>query len=381
MPSANRFQDFAYYAFLPFVLGFLAYVGLGWYIFFLHMTGWNPLLVGLLCLTMVAFIYVLVRHTGLAMYEASSHRGWRRFAWVPFFLALFCFSGYGFLTSSMLIFVGPRIAREDVGKLLADLSSLRNAAASARIRYILEDERDALLREIDHPTGNCGFGHEAQKILDRVNASLRPYSLHIDPPSRVGSVLCNRRDIIEKLVMHFNGRIEQILASSRQAADLSTNDDPSNSVLSATRKESRDLQAVSDRLRTEQYFFDLALFWRTLNALQAGREAYNTQLSTVNGAGLAPAPPSRLEELGSPFDLLHVIWTERTDPKVWLLLILAVGCDVLASYLASGVFRKHLVLAVERGRIAGAAQAGGRDVTFLWQPEPHPLHRPERNAG
>ena len=63
---------------------------------------------------------VLVRQTGFAIWNTSFYftKGWRRLAFVGFFLGLFAFSGDGFLTSSMLLIEGPDIARSAISDCL-----------------------------------------------------------------------------------------------------------------------------------------------------------------------------------------------------------------------------------------------------------------------
>lgn len=105
MRQAGLSGTIAYYLFFPAIALFLSYVGLGYYVMFSsQFPDWPQEATLGACLFAIAAIYFCVRHTGFSMYDAIT--GARRpLAWVPWFLGLFLISGYGFLTSSMLIFV------------------------------------------------------------------------------------------------------------------------------------------------------------------------------------------------------------------------------------------------------------------------------------
>ena len=65
-----------------------------------------------LTLLLMSVVYLCLRHTGRQIERTHALQGYRRYLWISSFLLLFLFSGYGFLTSSLLLVEGPVIVRE-----------------------------------------------------------------------------------------------------------------------------------------------------------------------------------------------------------------------------------------------------------------------------
>ena len=67
------------------------------------------------------------------------------------------------------------------------------------------------------------------------------------------------------------------------------------------------------------------------------------------------------------------MWARRVQIKIYLLFILALGCDILAAWVISVVFERQADLRREHDRASQAMNVGGSGVVYLWLPEVNPL--------
>ena len=176
MSRSNPFAAIAYRMYFPIITLFLTYVGLGYYVMISsQFPGWPPAALIGACLLAVAVIYYCVRHTGLSLYEANT--GVKRpLVWLPWFAGLFIFSGYGFLTSSMLIVEGHQIAKEEIKQLMTNLGQLEEFAEGykspkdfSEFRGSVDNDRTLLINEIK-AQGNCGIGTYSRTHIDHLSS-------------------------------------------------------------------------------------------------------------------------------------------------------------------------------------------------------------------
>jgi hypothetical protein len=384
-------KSVAYYCFLPLLIAFLAYVGAGYYLTF--RTIWPSVAAGnvvLLCLLLLAVIFILVRHTGHSIYKARGLRGWRRLAWIPLFLSLFCFSGYGFLTSSMLIFVGPDIARDDVSNLLQDIATLEAQAANYvkgvadydaynKLITALASYRNQLRGEIVNASGNnnCGVGKGAREIITSIDVLIGPRGFKIHDPTGLSSThSCSDKALIDAIAKAYNDQIEGFLEKIAEQFGVASRQKTAQGINAALKDDEAALKAVDGRLSgVENFAFNFSLYQDALSVIDKARADYNEQANLV-GAPPEQARAPQLERLGSGLDLLDVMWARKDQIKIYLLLIFALGCDVLAAWVISVVFERQTDLKREHDRASQATNVSGSGVVYLWLPEPNPFASP-----
>jgi len=171
----NSTRSFLYWISLPLVAIILLYVGGGYYFSFSTvLPEVSKLVIIGITFLLMCLVYLFLRHTGYAIERARTKVGIWRFAWVPSFLVLFVFSGYGFLTSSLLLVEGPVIVREGISNTIEQLSSL-DAFAKRSLRVPAYEDiashvealRAELIAEINNPSGGnfCGVGVRAKDVF------------------------------------------------------------------------------------------------------------------------------------------------------------------------------------------------------------------------
>jgi hypothetical protein len=382
-------KSVAYYCFLPLLIAFLAYVGAGYYLTF--RTIWPTVAIAnviLLCLLLLALIFILVRHTGHAIYKTRMQRGWRRLTWVPLFLLLFCFSGYGFLTSSMLIFVGPDIARDDVSHLLTDIAHLKTQAASSvtlvpdyaaynTLVTAIANDRDQLQSEIRSRAGGntCGIGPGAKALINTINGLVSGHNLAIHMLTGLSTThSCADKKQIDTIATAYDSQIGGILDKLAEQFGVASRQKTADAISTALKDDEAALKAVNDSLSgVENFAFNLSIYQAALRAIEKASLDYNAQRAQLPGPLTEQADAGQLERLGSGLDLLDVMWSRKDQIKIYLLLIFALGCDVLAAWVISIVFERQADLRREYDRASQATNIGGSGVIYLWLPEPNPL--------
>jgi hypothetical protein len=380
MTRPSKIQVFAYYAFFPVILAFLFYVGFGYYVMISSQwPNWPGIAVFLLCLAIVAIIYFFVRHTGFAIYEASVSMGWRRFVWIPLFLLLFVFSGYGFLTSSMLLIEGPDIARDEMAALSANLGKLQTAARDLTNNATYHDfasaldyQRNALMHEIE-ASGHCGIGPQAHNILKNILDLASSYKIKYTQPSNANSpLLCSDTDDIKEYKRTYNAifkDMDQSVRSRFQLIDRDTQD----GIIENTKSAQESLNGIGSALVGVHYFFDLSFYHEVLSVISRAYGSYLRASQNLPGFTAERIDTGDLEHLGLFLYLPELVWTRLFVPPTILLCLLALFCDVLATQLVAAVLQRQRQLQDEQRLSAAAGRAGGKDVTYLWQPETHPL--------
>lgn len=381
-------KSLAYYGFLPLIIAFLGYVGAGYYLTF--RTIFPGLAIGyviLLCLLLLVIIFVLVRHTGLTIYRTRVQRGWRRLAWIPLFLMLFCFSGYGFLTSSMLIFVGPDIARDDVSNLLYDIAQIKADAVKSitqipsydsynKLVTAVASARDALQNEIRNAAGGntCGIGPGARALIGRINDLVKQYNLEIHLQTGLTSThSCSDKAGIDTIAVRYDDQIEVILDKIAAQYGVADRQKTADAISAALKDDEAALHALNDRLSgVDNFAFNFSIYQDALHVIDKAKADYDAQ-PRLPGTRREQAGAVQLERLGSGWDLLDVMWARRDQIKIYLLFIFALGCDVLAAWVISAVFERQADLKSEHDRASQAMNVGGGGVVYLWLPEANPL--------
>ena len=392
MDREANIQKFAYYAFYPVILAFLFYVGFGYYIMISReWPEWTSTAVVALCLLILSGIYFLVRHTGFAIYNTSftSQKGWRRLAFVGFFLGLFAFSGYGFLTSSMLLIEGPDIARSAIldlssytGKLDAAAEELTNNpeynAFAAGVKY----NKQALMEEINNKEkGYCGIGEAGSEIIRKIQAiggDKLSFTMPSDAPPK--AIPCNDKATIRRYMDRYGKIIDSMLISGEQKFGMTEKSKTRAEIQNLLQADRAELDNEIKELSLVNYFVGLAPFDETLKVVDEVSNHYRQNAgklrSYVSAGGKSIAADAYsdaigdLHQLGSPWYLLTVILHRITRNPTIPLCLAALICDFLAAWLVALVLQRQRRLASEQKMAADAARAGGKDVTYLWQPGP-----------
>jgi hypothetical protein len=181
--SNERLLGNTYVFFLPYMVLFLTYIGIGYY--YSLSTEFKTLPnYAIIAITagFMAIVYFFVRHTGLAIHRYRSERGWSRVKHLILFLFLFFFSGYGFLAASLLLLEGPNICRENIETAIKALAQLQEASRALLpvkefedLKNRVEINKRNLGREIVNEGGGgnyCGIGESALAIFRKLQADL-----------------------------------------------------------------------------------------------------------------------------------------------------------------------------------------------------------------
>jgi|GEM_PF-5677633 len=89
------------------------------------------------------------------------------------------------------------------------------------------------------------------------------------------------------------------------------------------------------------------------------------------------AIPSRIdvsasERIASPLDVWTTVVEHLYNPKVLGFLLFAVAADLLAAYLASGVFARNEAVNERQKKYEAFKRIDSNDVSYIWVPETHP---------
>jgi hypothetical protein len=373
-------QAFAYYAFFPIILSFLFCVGLGYYV--MISSQWPHCPAGallLLSLAAVAVVYFFVRQTGFALCEASVATGWRRFVWIPLFLLLFVFGGYGFLTSSILLIEGPDIARDDIAALSANFGKLQTAARELtksptydEFSGALDSQRKALMGEIEPPTHSlCGIGPQAAIILNNIKDIEKKYEIPLISPSDVSGVFsCSDASRIATYKQRYSALFDAIDMALRQKLGLIDKKSTQDEILGQIKPVEEALIDQEKALVGVHYFVDIGLYHDVRSVIS---RAYATYLrASRSQPGFIPDSigAGDLEHLGLFLYMSELVWTRLFVPLTLLLCLLVLFCHVMITRLVAAVLQRLSRLQDEK-RLSAAGGIGGKDVTYLWQPERH----------
>ncbi len=382
--QANRLQTFAYFAFFPLLIAFLGYVGLGYYIIVSNwFPGWSWAMATAACLPIVAVIYWCVRHTGFAIYEASTSHGWARYLWLPLFVVLFAISGLGFLTSSLLIVEGPDMAREARDALLFSVGALRRAANEYvdNSRYNdfhgrLKEQREALMLEIA-AEGHCGIGPQASNILGVIEQLGVEYSVPFTRPSDAKDPLrCADKRNVDRYKARYTALLDSMDAGLRTRLGLDQRDSTKQQALEDIRPVDAAVDNLDGMLTGLHYFLNVSVYHSALQEIVEARGELRKAGALIPGFPVGDLGGDEFEHLGDLPSLAGVLGQRFAvmPAKTAGLCLLAVLFDGLSALIVANALSRHRKLMALQKEAEAAVKVGGKDVAYLWRPVPHPLN-------
>jgi hypothetical protein len=387
-------RTFAYYAFFPLMAAFLAYVGFGYYLMiFSYWPTWPTVVVIAVTLLILAAIYGSARHTGIQIHKTRNETGWRHYRWLPSFLFLFLLSGYGFLNSSMLLFEGRDIARDEISALSQNFGAMRAAAESLTenkdfddFRGKLKDYEAHLLDEIANPGAHglyCGIGPQAAISIGNIRTLAEKNGLSFPDASYFNKPLdCQKQQsLIEGYVGHYKEMVDKLLDGRRQQLGLDTRQRDKEQILDQISGDEKRLSTTNERLAQTNYIFDVSLYYSVREALNDASDHYRNIAGNLSQKlqtfSAAPIESGLFEQLGSGLHLPALIWARITRlpslAQTIVLCLLAFACDASAAILIAFVYGRELELQRREKEANEVLRVGGKDVVYLWRPEPHPL--------
>jgi hypothetical protein len=308
--------------------------------------------------------------------------------WIGSFIFLFLFSGYGFLTSSLLLVEGPVIVREGLSSTIEQLSALdavaKNSLRVPRYEDIVshvEALRAELHAEIHNPTGGqfCGVGVRAKDVLRKIAVYLPNITVLNGTDSGHS---CADTAYLDHLTTTYSNLIEDELQKHPLAIENRVKDRADYlKLLSATvNTDVRDLQQFQITLAGVPHFiFNLDLYHKSVGQIEKVNGDYEKMYQQLIGfvdprsVSLPPriSSPS-LEQIASPIQVLNTIIARANRLSTYVYIFIALFADLLASYLASLVFMVHKQLQFAQKKREEFNNVGGTGVKYLWMPELHP---------
>lgn len=395
MPSLiNALQKFAYMIFLPYVTGFLTFIGWGYYNTLSNgLPNLAPALIFAFCVVICAIILFFIRHTGHVIYLSREITGLWGLLWILLFLALFAISGYGFITSSMLVFEGPVIAREDLSHAETAISTLEDIAKNnlhsadyEELRRQTEQLRNQLKSEIlNFSKGYCGIGSNARDIITTLS-TLVPNIRVISGTDKDHS--CDNRQRLQDMVAAYNKQIDDGLASSPLVAkdQVVQRQNVRDTVVPLLARDFDQLKALDAKLAGVTSFAgNLTLYHETIDALSAAASDYSqsydlmSKYLALDKAGY----PSRLQtpqlgQIASSVQIINTLFARWNRPTTLFYFLFALAFDAFAAFAASAVFKEYEKVENQRRNGGSVPRNDGTDVRYLWVPEPHPSHKKSR---
>jgi hypothetical protein len=385
MKFDSHFGTFAYYLFFPLMTIFLLYVGTGYYIMISsQFPQWPVAALAAALFIVIGPIYFCVRHTGFSLYKVETGAK-HPLAWLPWFLGLFLISGYGFLTSSMLLFVGPQIAVSEVQKLTEHLSKLEKEANAEwrdddfdKFTSIVEGNRRTLIGEVQ-AHGNCGMGQMSniavKAIADLASKDGILFQLRSD--LKPGPIKCSDSATINRYVDGITSATDTLIATKKKNVGRDEREARMKQIIDSVRSDEKQLDDVTTQLVGVNYFFDVGFYHSVLAVVGHVSEDYQRVAPKLKSGSLDVISDEReLERLGQALELPGILVTRishwDTAFKTLMLCFLALGCDFLVAYLVYTVLRHQYQVQKERKAVEDAAQVGGKDVTYLWKPMSSP---------
>ena len=185
---------------------------------------------------------------------------------------------------------------------------------------------------------------------------------------------CADKKQIDTIATAYDSQIGGILDKLAEQFGVASRQKTADAISTALKDDEAALKAVNDSLSgVENFAFNLSIYQAALRAIEMASLDYNAQRAQLPGPLTEQADAGQLERLGSGLDLLDVMWSRKDQIKIYLLLIFALGCDVLAAWVISIVFERQADLRREYDRASQATNIGGSGVIYLWLPEPNPL--------
>ncbi len=392
--TGSSFDRYLYYAFIPVLLIFLSYVGLG---YFLSITteypSLNAWLAAAICLGITLLIFFIIKSAAFEFNHAS-HKGGVAYAQpAAMFVLLLFISAYGFLSSSILLFEGPFIAQEQIGRAVGTLGRLKSVAPqllAVREVEALEGRVKAneaqLMREIDNPSMGsfCGVGPSAKATIARLKEDLPQIDVFAGTDRNHD---CRDKAFLRRLQETYGGAIKAALNEHPLRKQYRA-DERQDFIGRARKTVDRDvaqLGGVSNRLSTmTSFLFNPAVFTASANALDHARgdyaSLYNELSGLVGGDPSASDLPREIEttplaKISSGLHVFDTILSRLDRTSVRLLILIAILSDALATFITFRAIRYQAQLDIEHRNALEALKLAKSGLTYLWRPRLHPLAR------
>ena len=385
----NRTRNFLYWLSLPLVVLFLIYIGGGYYFSFSTVfPDISGFIIFGLTLLLMFVVYVCLRHTGHQIETTRAFQGYRRYLWIGSFLLLFLFSGYGFLTSSLLLVEGPVIVREGLSNTIKQLSAL-NAVAKNSLRVPAYEDivsrvgalETQLHAEIKNPAGGqfCGVGVRAKDVLKQIAVYLPDVKILNGTDSGHS---CADAAYLDHLSTTYNNLIDSQLRK-HPLAIVNRIKDRSDylTILNITvNSDVSDLELFQRQLAgVPTFIFNLDLYHKSVSAIEKADGDYEKMYQQLVGfvdpktVSLPPRiPGASIEQIASPIQVLNTIIARANRISTYIYIFIALFADLLASYLTSLVFMAHKQLQIAQKKRDEFNNVGDTGVKYIWVPELHP---------
>jgi hypothetical protein len=385
----NATRTFLYWLSLPLVVIFLLYIGGGYYFSFSTvLTDVSSIIIFGLTLLLILVVYLCLRHTGRQIETTRAFQGYRRYLWIGSFLLLFLFSGYGFLTSSLLLVEGPVIVREGLSNTIEQLSKL-NAQAKNSLRVPAYEDivsrvealETQLHAEIKNPTGGqfCGVGVRAKDVLKQIAVYLPNVTVLNGTDSGHS---CADATYLDHLSTTYNALIDSqlrkhplaIINRVKERSDYLT-------MLGITvNTDVSDLEQFQRLLAgVPTFIFNLDLYHRSVSAIEKAdgdyEKMYQQLVGFVDPKGVSLPPritSASMEQIASPVQVLNTLIARANRVSTYIYVFIALFADLLASYLTSLVFMAHKQLQIAQKKRDEFNNVGDTGVKYIWMPELHP---------
>jgi hypothetical protein len=368
-----------YASFLPFFFVFFFYIGFGYYQTFAITSPtlgfWGALAIAL---GMLILIYIFVRHTAIAIHHARSVSGRAKLSWIPLFLILFMFSGYGVITASMLLFEGPTVCRESISAMLDALAKLEAYEIHALRDDAYEDtqsrveaERVQLHQEIYSPSSRqyCGIGPSAKTIIENLARNLPGIAL-INGTDNDHN--CKDTAYLGRITRAYDQEIDAGLNNLAERHQIPQQRQLHDEFTKSMAENKAILSSLLQKLAGRSNFItNFSLYSASVKALEDARTSYVrlfAKLKAFDRSGRPDVPASPplgpVERLASGFQVVSVIGNRLDRPQTWLYIAVALLGDLLVCWMASLVVQRYAQLRREPDD-AEIRRAG---VTYLWRP-------------
>ena len=385
----NRTRNFLYWLALPLVVLFLIYIGGGYYFSFSTVfPDVSGFIIFGLTLFLMLVVYLCLRHTGLQIETTRALQGYRRYLWIGSFALLFLFSGYGFLTSSLLLVEGPVIVREGLSNTIEQLSAL-NALAKNSLRVPAYEDivsrvgalETQLRAEIKNPAGGqfCGVGVRAKDVLKQIAVYLP--EVKILNGTDTGHS-CADAAYLDRLSTTYSNLIESQLRKHPLAIinRIAERSDYLTMLNLTVNADVSDLERFQRQLAgVPTFIFNLDLYHKSVSAIEKADGDYEKMYQQLVGfvdPKSVSLPPriaaASMEQIASPIQVLSTIIARDNRVSTYIYIFIALFADLLASYLTSLVFMVHKQLQLAQKKREEFNNVGGTGVRYLWIPELHP---------
>ncbi len=382
-----------YCIFIPFMLIFLLYVGIGYFISLSTEFPNTKLYVILVISIIVAIvIFLVIRSSAFEFNRASQATGWKPYIGpVILFLLLLGLSAYGFLSASMLLFEGPPIARENTEKAIGHLQRLMNSTPGllADSKYNELSARvvgnsNQLMKEIEPvKTGTfCGIGDTAKKRIALIKADLPDVDVlsgtDVNHNCSDQKNIKYLKDTYLKLIM--DSLANSQIARSARIAERQALAGEIKTILSADIAKLTQVRKALSSLPS--FLFDIKSYHDSVAALDEASTDYAASIGKLGGFvdltnfGLPLSiEETSLAKMSSGLQIVETILNRINHPSVVILVIFAVLADIFATFITFRAIRYQVQLNIEEQNSREILQLSQSGVDYLWRPRMHPLRR------